>query len=417
MKDLKKVLDDQGIYVETAQHGIVLSGYVDTSYTYQFAGTIKTPKDSAAGLAGAGSTLRENGNTSPVPSSEAVGRQFDTDANDFNINAFKLTLEKALSDKVEYTAGFRADLMFGEDAKILAASDPATSTDDIFLEQAYASFRVPIGNGLDFKIGKFVTLLGYEIIESPGNINFSRGLLFTNAIPLTHTGILASYKFSEMFDAQLGLVDGWNNSDSGAGGIEGFGKAVTGRVAFNAPGGNATVAASFIYSADGETGNIGPGFVENENTYVVDIWAQWYPSFVADKGLLLAANVDFGGANHAGADAAFGGGSDYNANWWGAAVYAKYQFNKCWSFAARGEYFHSYNGLKAPVGSGTNSVYIAPNAGPGARADLWSATATLGFSVWENLLTRLEYRYDLSTDTFINGTDQQQIAVNVVYSF
>ena len=38
-KDLKKVIEDQGInYVETAQKGITLSGYVDTSYTYQFAG-------------------------------------------------------------------------------------------------------------------------------------------------------------------------------------------------------------------------------------------------------------------------------------------------------------------------------------------------------------------------------------------
>src|SRR5262245_52618289 len=80
VKDLKKIVEDQGIYVETAQHGIVLSGYVDTSYTYQFPGKVVTPKDSAAGLAGAGSTLRENGNTTPLPSSEAVGRQFDTDA-------------------------------------------------------------------------------------------------------------------------------------------------------------------------------------------------------------------------------------------------------------------------------------------------------------------------------------------------
>ena len=39
-KDLKKVIEDQGInYVETAQKGITLSGYVDTSYTEQFAGS------------------------------------------------------------------------------------------------------------------------------------------------------------------------------------------------------------------------------------------------------------------------------------------------------------------------------------------------------------------------------------------
>ncbi len=33
-KDLKKVIEDQGInYVQTAQKGITLSGYVDASYT------------------------------------------------------------------------------------------------------------------------------------------------------------------------------------------------------------------------------------------------------------------------------------------------------------------------------------------------------------------------------------------------
>ncbi len=38
-KDLKKVIEDQGInYVETAQKGITLSGYVDVSYTEQFGG-------------------------------------------------------------------------------------------------------------------------------------------------------------------------------------------------------------------------------------------------------------------------------------------------------------------------------------------------------------------------------------------
>src|ERR1700677_4211735 len=73
-KDLKKVLQDQGInYVETAQKGITLSGYVDTSYTYQFAG-----------------------NGEYANSQHAALRQFDTQNNNFNVNAVKIALEKAL---------------------------------------------------------------------------------------------------------------------------------------------------------------------------------------------------------------------------------------------------------------------------------------------------------------------------------
>src|SRR5258708_46679 len=76
-KDLKKVIEDQGInYVETAQKGIVLSGYVDTSYTYQFAGR------------GEYGTV---GNTAGGPSNvHSTLRQFDTSNNTFNVNAVKI---------------------------------------------------------------------------------------------------------------------------------------------------------------------------------------------------------------------------------------------------------------------------------------------------------------------------------------
>ncbi|PTY03623.1 hypothetical protein DB346_07065 [Verrucomicrobia bacterium LW23] len=384
-KDLKKVVEDNGIYVETAQKGVVLSGYVDTSYTYQFASHT-------------GGTAQGN--------DENVLRQFDTKNNDFNINAFKLTLEKALSDKNEWSAGFRADLMFGEDATILAASDPATSPGgDLFLEQAYVSLRVPVGNGLDFKVGKFVTLLGYEIIESPGNLNFSRGLLFTNAIPLTHTGVLASYKFNDIFDAQFGVVNNWNGSDKLA---NQDAPAITGRFAVNSPGGNATLATSFIYSPTGEATTPGApsaGSVTNTNNFVVDVWGQWYPTCVPDKKLLLAFNADYGFAE-SNSLVTSGGGDPVNpgtSEWYGVAAYAKYQFTPVFSLASRGEFLHTDDGYKFGL--------------PGLGTDVWSYTLTAGFNIWENVLTRVEYRYDRGEADTINGFDQHQIAVNVVYSF
>ena len=58
--------------------------------------------------------------------------------------------------------------------------------------------------------GRFVALSGYEVIESPANLNFSRGLLFTFAAPLAHNGLLGSYRFNDMVDAQFGVVNGWN---------------------------------------------------------------------------------------------------------------------------------------------------------------------------------------------------------------
>src|SRR5476651_2468138 len=69
-KDLKKVIEDQGInYVETAQKGITLSGYVDVSYTEQFGGRGTAFGDGAANL-----------------------HQFDVNNNNFNVQAVKIAL-------------------------------------------------------------------------------------------------------------------------------------------------------------------------------------------------------------------------------------------------------------------------------------------------------------------------------------
>ena len=39
-----------------------------------------------------------------------------------------------------------------------------SNSNSLFLEQAYVSIRAPVGNGWDFKAGKFVSILGYEVI-------------------------------------------------------------------------------------------------------------------------------------------------------------------------------------------------------------------------------------------------------------
>ncbi len=49
------------------------------------------------------------------------------------------------------------------------------NTEKFDLLEAYGSYMLPIGSGLTIKAGKFVTLLGYEVVESPNNLNFSRG--------------------------------------------------------------------------------------------------------------------------------------------------------------------------------------------------------------------------------------------------
>jgi len=427
-KDLKKVIEDQGInYVETAQKGITLSGYVDTSYTEQFSGS---------GQYGPAGTNQGGG---PANTQGAL-RQFDVSNNTFNVNAVKIALEKALPDKNEWAAGFRIDTMYGSDAKILGATDPTlgSATSAVYVEQALVKFRVPVGNGLDFYMGKFVTFLGYEVIESPANLNFSRGLLFTNAIPLTHTGIYADYKFNDTFEAKLGIVDGWNNSSSSSVGGTGarfstgnegsFGKAITGQLNINAPGKNANITQSFIYSPEGEPGQVG---FDNGPVAVYDIWGNWNPTFVKDSALLLGFNVDFGynGASGlpagdttpAGVPTPFNNINDSNT-WWGIALYSSYKFNKVFTLSGRAEYLHSDAALFPKFGpAGTIS-----GAGIGATVtdtpeqNDYSYTLTGTFNIWDNLLTRIEYRVDDLSGSSLGTKSrnvQNEISLNAVYSF
>ena len=66
------------------------------------------------------------------------------------------------------------------------------------LEQAYVNIRAPVGNGWDFKVGKFVTILGYEVIERPANMNITYGQLWQNAFPSDlRIGVLSSYRFDD----------------------------------------------------------------------------------------------------------------------------------------------------------------------------------------------------------------------------
>ncbi|MCE0483810.1 MAG: outer membrane beta-barrel protein [Methylacidiphilales bacterium] len=429
-KDLKKVIEDQGInYVETAQKGITLSGYVDTSYTEQFGGR--------------GTAFTSN---------QAYLHQFDVNNNNFNVNAVKIALEKALPDKNEWAAGFRIDTMYGQDAKILTASDPVLGSagSSVYLEQALVKFRIPVGNGLDVYMGKFVTFLGYEVIESPANLNFSRGLLFTNAIPLTHTGIYVDYKFNDTFEAKFGIVDGWNQSAStpntatGVGFPNGTdakndypfgGKAITGQFTINAPGKNANLTQSFIYSPSGEPANFtaisGSSLVpsgtpdnrDNGPLVVYDVWGNWNPTFVKDSALTLGFNIDLGynGASGLPVNSIYpgGGGTGFSFfhnedsnTWWGAALYASYKLTKVVTLSSRGEYLHEDPAFNAKFG-------VA-----GVNNDDWSETLTASFSIWDNLLTRVEYRYDylVEPNTAATGgpavhTNQDEVSVEAVYSF
>ena len=412
-QDTKKMV--QNNFVETAQKGIKLSGYVDAGYSYNFTGS---------------------GNQSQV------NGRFGSDTaqrGDFNLYAVKIALEKALTSENKAQAGFRTDIMLGEDASYFInrtagqLSNTNNNSNSLFLEQAYVEIRAPVGNGWDFKVGKFVSILGYEVMERPANMNTTFGLLF-NVMPLYYTGVLSSYKFDDYLDAKLGVVNGSNsdnNTTTNPNGSDGV--ALLAALNVTAPGGNANWSNNFQYST-GNDNNTSVSSTQNSNftssavtanvsayTVIYNTWGNWAPKFANDK-LLLAFNALLGNTSGSGSAGGVTGDTNINSCWYGAGAYAKYQFNDWFSLCSRGEYL------------GSNNSYAFGNQGQTSTSwnhvtgnNLWEYTLTAGFNVIDNLLIRAEYRMDWGSNIYNTANGYQNgsqsggpayyAGAEVVYSF
>jgi hypothetical protein len=136
-------------------------------------------------------------------------RNFDVADNQFNIGLAEVVLQK----KAE-PVGFRLDADFGTANDIVQGIAPYGSTPYntmTNLQQAYVTFVLPIANGLTVDAGKFATHMGYEVIESKDNWNYSRSLLFAWAIPYYHTGVRMTYPVAGNLTAALHIVNSWNS--------------------------------------------------------------------------------------------------------------------------------------------------------------------------------------------------------------
>ena len=92
--------------------------------------------------------------------------------------SIQLRIDKPL-DEGDWAAGYRADFWFGPDANTLGTQSVFGNANqagrsDFGIRQAYVALRAPVGTGLDFKMGVFDSIIGYESIESGNNPNFTR---------------------------------------------------------------------------------------------------------------------------------------------------------------------------------------------------------------------------------------------------
>jgi Putative beta-barrel porin-2, OmpL-like. bbp2 len=334
--------------VMTGLASTVLSGYVDTSAQWNF---------------GTG-----NANTPPY----AFGGPGKADG--FNLNVVKLTIEKPMDAKDEWGAGYKVDLIFGPDANALATQSTGIAA-DFGVKQAYVALHAPVGNGLDFKIGVWDTIMGYEVTESINNPNFTRSYGYTIEPP-THTGIQAAYQFCEALSAVVAVVDTFGpkiNERAFPARAESY-KTYMGSVTLTAPKSWGFLSGAAL------TGVVMNGFNSGASGGNGADQTSWYIGGTLNtplKGFKVGASYDYAGVSTQPLS---------SANYANAmAVYASYQATEKLSLHARAEYASS----DALTAAGTPLL--------GARK-VFATTATLQYDLWKNVLSRVEFRWDHAAD-------------------
>ena len=309
-------------------------------------------------------------------------RVFDFNDNSFNLDVTELVVQIAPSKPND--AGFRVDIAAGNSIPQITHTQDQTAA-QFDLQQAFVSYIAPIGSGLRFDAGKYVTHLGYEVIEGYDgyNDNYSRSLLFGYAIPFTHTGVKASYAFSSQVAAMVGVVNGWDlmrdNNHS---------KSIAAQLTLT-PVAPLSVLLNWIG---------GPELANNNHTKrnVFDLVA----ILKATKTLTLGLNGDYGIEN--GTSAVVPGA---DAKWKGIAGYATLALTNKFSAALRGETLHDDGGVRF---------------GTGTKTTLSEVTFTPAYKLTDHVLLRGEVRYDKANQPILAkrvGFSDKQTTVGANFIF
>ncbi len=381
--------------VMTALSATTLSGYVDTSAQWNFGtGNDRLPDYKFGG----------------------PGK-----ADGFNLNVIQLRLDKPL-DEQEWAAGYRVDLWFGPDANTLGTQSTAHdaldnggfSGSDFAIRQAYVALRMPIGTGLDWKVGVFDSIIGYESVEAGSNPNYTRS--YGHSIePQTHTGIMASYRFTDMISVSGGIANTKgpfiNARAHGEDSKAESSKTYMASVAVTAPESLGFLAGSTLY------GGIVSGLDENEGRADYDENSTSYYAGVTlatpVTGLRCGASFDYLDVHNTSGET------------WSIAGYTSYQATEKLSLHARAEYLRD---------RGDHKFFTTDSGDPLSSTNpdrVFSLTTTAQYDLWKNVISRVEFRWDHSgtgqrvwgkTNTGSDtdpGTlrNEWMLAANIIYKF
>jgi hypothetical protein len=307
-------------------------------------------------------------------------RVFDFDDNSIKLDVVEISVKKEATKAED--AGFRMDAIAGSSIPQIVRSS-GMDIGDLDFPQVYFSYIAPIGHGLKLDIGKFVTSLGYEVIEGCDgyNDNYSRSLLFGYAIPFTHTGLKATYAFSENLSGMLMLANGWDNA------IDNNSSKSVGAQIGLVPTMGMSLSANVMFGPEKPDNNA-------DNRRIFDLSGTYTLSEIVSIGV----NGDYGAEEHS-------TNSGGTAVWDGIAMYLRLNPLKEFSLIARLEQFEDPTGARTSIAQTLREVTLTPE-----------------YRFGEQIVVRADLRLDKSDkDVFQAGTNwkntQTTMGLNFLCSF
>ena len=298
--------------------------------------------------------------TSTPPDNSPNGYLWNRHHNSFTLNKVKITLASPPAEQNgdRWTVGYRASLIFGEDSPIVDTV-PLGSFGNV--REAYVDINVPVGSGLNVKVGQLISLLNFESGDGgAANPNFSQGnqWFFTGNGP--STGIQFGYALNEQVDFKVRVQNGL----------------YTGAVDNN---GFKTLMGSIGIKPDSKTAISLIGWGGREGASA----SQWLKggSIIASRQLAEAFNINVATElDYFNLDLP-GGTTD----WWSIGGWCWADLTTNLGIAFRGDY------MKDSDGAATSGLLGFP-VNPGM--DLLSATLTLNYHPVPNIKIQPEVRYD-----------------------
>ncbi|MBW2382353.1 MAG: outer membrane beta-barrel protein [Deltaproteobacteria bacterium] len=366
----QQVIEDAGLDEERGEQSALssfleqteFSGWVAASYVINFTSV----EDSAPG--------GENGqNTSIIP---GVGAGFPLwyphhpDSNTFQLDQAWISIDKAPTE--ESRGGFHMDLRAGYGS----GADGFTPS----FYSAYASYLIPLMQGLQIDGGLLPTLVGAEVEQTNANFNITRGLVW-GLQPITNVGAVAKLDIGSGFSVAIGAL---NDVVGGIGIDDTKAPALTSQVAYSAD--KYFASATFVYGKDQSAPTsiffpVFTGGVANDSMGILDLVLTADPV----ENLSLWINYDY-----------------------------RWENNKA-TTTSPGTLKTSYQAI-----AGAGRLSVLDNAGIALRYEyvsykedipllplensLQSVTATGDYSPIDGLTLKLEYRFDYSNIDLLTQT-------------